>query len=308
MLRKILIGTRESELAVWQANFIKDLIEKAGHACELVYIKSDGEQDLVSPLYEMGVQGIFTKTLDAALLNNKIDIAVHSLKDVPTQLPEGLVLAATPERGNHKDVLVYKNEADLPENNENYVIATSSLRRKSQWLNRFPTHKTETLRGNINKRLQKLIETGNWNGALFAHAGIERIGLQVPFKIELDWMLPAPAQGALGIVCRNNDPEILEICKSLNHNDTQIATRTERNFLRELMGGCTMPIAAYAYVLNGILFFEGNVLSIDGKQKAEVYLEARLEDSKFIGEKAAQQLIHNGGALILKTFQKNRNF
>ncbi|MDP1725296.1 MAG: hydroxymethylbilane synthase [Bacteroidota bacterium] len=308
MLRNILIGTRESELAVWQAVFIKGLIEKTGNNCELVYIKSDGEQDLVSPLYEMGVQGIFTKTLDAALLNHKIDIAVHSLKDVPTQLPEGLVLAATPERGNHKDVLVYKNEGDLPEARENYIIATSSLRRKAQWLNRFPSHETETLRGNINTRLQKLIENQNWNGALFAHAGIERIDLKVPYKIELDWMLPAPAQGALGIVCRKDDPEILEICKTLNHDDTQLATRTERNFLRELMGGCTMPIAAYAHVLNGNLVFKGNVLSIDGKQKAEVQLEVNIEDAKFAGEKAAQQLINNGGAIILKTFQKNRNF
>ncbi len=303
MFKKILIGTRESELAVWQANFIKSLIEPSGFICELVFIKSDGEHDLVSPLYEMGVQGIFTKALDMALLNKKIDLAVHSLKDVPTQLPEGIVMAATPKRGNHQDVLVYTEETNLPANQENYTIATSSLRRKAQWLNRYPTHQTESLRGNINTRLEKLIHNKNWNGALFAYAGIERIGLTVPYKQILDWMLPAPAQGALGVVCRKEDNEIREICKGLNDEDTSLTVMAERTFLRTLMGGCTMPIAAYAQVIDERIIFNGNVLTIDGKSKAEVHIEMDKDDALQAGEKAANQLLNNGGKAILKTFQ-----
>src|SRR4030095_14454511 len=197
MEKIIRIGTRESQLAVWQAEQVKSLLGQHGLASALVYIKSEGDIDLKTPLYEMGVQGVFTRALDIALLNDKIDIAVHSMKDVPTQLANGVVQAAILKRASYKDLFVYKNSISfLNDFDSTAVIATSSIRRKAQWLNRYPNHAIENLRGNVNTRLKKVSER-NWNGAVFAAAGLERINLRPSNSIELDWMLPAPAQGAI---------------------------------------------------------------------------------------------------------------
>ncbi len=302
MSQIIKIGTRKSPLAIWQATFVADLLKENGYNTELVFIESDGENDLTSPLYELGIQGIFTRTLDRALLNQEIDIAVHSLKDVPTQLAKGITLAATPERGNPFDLLVFKNESRLPEDCPDFTIATSSLRRRSQWLNRYPTHRTDILRGNINTRLEKLISTSHWDGALFAAAGIERIGLVTPHQVSLEWMLPAPAQGTLGIMCRNEDQKILDICKRLHHEDTMMATSAERMFLKTLMGGCSMPIAAYAKVNDDKLHIHGNILTIDGGMKAEVHLEVNRKEAHIAGRMAAEQLLNNGGEAIINSF------
>src|SRR5688572_19199786 len=177
MNQQIRIGTRDSQLALWQANFVKDGLKKNNVDSVLVPIQSEGDKDLVSPLYEMGVQGIFTRSLDIALLDGRIDIAVHSMKDVPTKLPNGIMQAAVLERASYADVLVYKNNPDfLSDRNGQAVIATSSIRRKAQWLNRYPNHRLENLRGNVNTRLRKL-EENDWNGAIFAAAGLERINL-----------------------------------------------------------------------------------------------------------------------------------
>ena len=212
-MNKVLqIGTRDSQLAVWQATHVQQLLAAKGFASELVYIKSEGDIDLVTPLYEIGVQGIFTKTLDAALLGKRIDIAVHSMKDVPTQLAKGIVQAAVLKRASYKDLFVYKdasivNDWQLTEPSLDApsaaagIIATSSIRRKAQWLSRYPNHTIENLRGNVNTRLRKLAEH-NWNGAIFAAAGLERIEVRPGNSIELDWMLPAPAQGAIMVVCK----------------------------------------------------------------------------------------------------------
>src|SRR5580765_5220899 len=254
MGKLIRIGTRESQLAVWQATRVKELLAQNGFAAELIYIKSEGDIDLQTPLYEMGVQGIFTKSLDIALLNNKIDIAVHSMKDVPTQLAKGITQAAVLERASYKDLLVYKDssvvngqwsmvneapakfEALFTIHNSPLTIATISIRRKAQWLNRFPNHNIENLRGNVNTRLKK-VEESNWDGAIFAAAGLERINLRPKDSIELDWMLPAPAQGAIMVVCRQGDDFCLESCASFNDVDTASCTKVERDFLKTLLGG-----------------------------------------------------------------------
>jgi len=301
MSKKLRVGTRDSQLAVWQAEHVCKLLAAKGVETEIIFIKSDGEFDLKTPLYEMGVSGIFTKTLDIALLQSRIDIAVHSLKDVPTQIARGLTLATVPKRGNPIDILVYKNE--LPTAEKAYTAATSSLRRKAQWLHRFPSHRFENLRGNINTRVRKLVENDEWNGAVFAAAGVERIGLEIPKKIDLDWMLPAPGQGALAIACRENDRSTIEKIKPLNHEITEITTAAERLFLRTLMGGCSMPIAAFAEIKNDQLHFEGNVLSIDGKEKAEVKMIFE-KNNKNAGEIAAKELLKNGGKAIIKNLQK----
>jgi len=305
MQRKIKLGTRESKLALWQTNYIQQLLNKVGVETEVILIKSEGDIDLVSPLYELGVQGIFTKSLDIALLNGTIDIAVHSLKDVPTQTAENICIAAIPERGNPKDVLVYRDELPQESTGKEYTIATSSLRRRAQWLNRYPHHRIENLRGNINSRLDKLIKNKDWNGALFAAAGVERISLKVPFLKQLDWMLPAPAQGALAIACRNDDEEIKQICAAFNHYETTICVNAERQFLRKLMGGCSMPIAALAVIENNKMKFESNVLSIDGKRKAAVSIVFEPIHYSEAGNIAALQLLSEGGEEILKLLKSN---
>lgn len=318
MNRVIRIGTRDSQLAVWQATWVQKLLEEKGIATELVYIKSEGDIDLVTPLYEIGVQGIFTKTLDAALLSNKIDIAVHSMKDVPTQLAKGIREAAVLQRASHKDLLVYKDDTTPeaigyvngewqdhgPWTVDHKLFATSSVRRKAQWLNRYPNHQFDNLRGNVNTRLRKL-EESNWQGAIFAAAGLERINLRPEKSIELDWMLPAPAQGAVMVVCREDEQEIFEQCATLNHEATAICASAERTFLRALMGGCATPISALATIANNEFIFRGNVLSLDGKQKIAVIHKTSIEKATTTAETAAKEIIEKGGAEIIRVIRSN---
>jgi hydroxymethylbilane synthase len=305
MGKTIRIGTRESQLAVWQARQVKELLTRSGYAAELIYLKSEGDIDLQTPLYEIGVQGIFTRSLDIALLNDKIDIAVHSMKDVPTQLANGIIQAAILKRASYKDLLVYKNDISfLSDFNSTAVIATSSIRRKAQWLNRYPYHKIENLRGNVNTRLHKL-EENNWNGAMFAAAGLERINLRSANTIELDWMLPAPAQGAIMMVCRNGDDFCLNACHHFNDADTALCTKIERDFLRTLYGGCSTPISALAVIKNDVVYFKGNILSPDGKEKAELESSAPIFDRVNMGAKMALQLLQKGGQAIAENIHKN---
>ncbi|MBO9151166.1 hydroxymethylbilane synthase [Chitinophaga sp. GCM10012297] len=303
MDKVIRIGTRESQLALWQANLVKDLLTANGHSAELVPIKSDGDIDLITPLYEIGVQGIFTKSLDAAMLANRIDIAVHSFKDVPTQLPKGLMNAAVIERGNVKDLLVYKNDTDFL-NDTAYTanIATSSIRRKAQWLRRYPQHQLHNLRGNVNTRLQKLASE-NWDAAIFAAAGLERINVRPANSVILNWMLPAPAQGAIVVACRENDGFCREALAPLNHTETALCTSIERAFLRTLLGGCTTPISAYAYVSDGRVVFEGNLCSLNGDRSITVTRQAPVETAGGIGKDAAEEVLAKGGDIIIEAIR-----
>ena len=300
------IGTRESELAVWQATQVQTLLKDAGYSSELIYIKSDGDINLVKPLYELGVQGIFTKTLDAALLNNKIDIAVHSMKDVPTQLARGIKQAAVLKRASYKDVLVYQEETivdgwQLTNDTKDFslqvegIIATSSIRRKAQWLNRYPQHTFENLRGNINTRIKKL-NNSNWNGAIFAAAGLERINLRPENSIDLNWMLPAPAQGAIMVVCREEDTFSFDACTIFNDADTALCTKLERDFLRTLLGGCSTPISALAEVKDNAILFKGNICSVDGKEKIEIEKQTEINDSEQSGISAANEILKDARA------------
>lgn len=304
MKQVIHIGTRESQLAVWQAMQVKELLAAENIAAELHYIKSEGDIDLKTPLYEMGVQGIFTRSLDSALLNNRIDIAVHSMKDVPTQLPKGIVQAAALKRASYKDLLIYKGElSELTASHSPLTIATSSIRRKAQWLNRYPHHTIENLRGNVNTRMTKVAES-NWHGAIFAAAGLERINLRPANSLELDWMLPAPAQGAIMVVCREEDNHIAAACQAFNDEDTALCTKIERDFLRTLLGGCSTPISALAEVKNGQVFFQGNILSVDGRQKAGIEKTINKDQALTAGHTLAQELLANGGQAIAEQIQK----
>jgi hydroxymethylbilane synthase len=307
MNRVLKIGTRDSQLAVWQATLAKDELAKHDVESELAYIKSEGDIDLSTPLYEIGVQGVFTRTLDAALLTNKIDVAVHSMKDVPTLLAKGIAQAAVLKRASYKDIFVYNGEsleinAQLANQNSQLTIATSSIRRKAQWLHRYPNHIVENLRGNVNTRLKKVKEN-NWNGAIFAAAGLERIHLRPESSIELDWMLPAPAQGAIMIVCRTNDAEAKEACGKLNDEATALCAKIERDFLRTLMGGCSTPISALAIVEDGTVYFKGNIFSLDGKDFASVEKNSLIQNALTLGVEAANEVLSNGGKQIAEAIR-----
>lgn len=301
MNKVIRIGTRESALALWQAHTFQDLLNSKGFSNELIPIKSEGDLDLVQPLYEMGTVGIFTKTLDAALLNNRIDLAIHSMKDVPTLLPKGIQQAAVLERGPVKDVLVKKTNAsslEIPQ-----IIATGSLRRKAQWLSKFPNHNIVPLRGNIQTRLKKL-KNEDWDGAIFAEAALVRLKTENENVNILDWMIPAPAQGALMIVCKSKDKALLNVIKQFNHLETALCTQIERDFLRTLEGGCTAPIGALANVEGNNIQFQGGVFSLDGKRKF-IIDETFEKSTELKGVKLANQLLKKGAVELLQEFKSS---
>ena len=296
----IRIGTRSSELALWQANTVAGQLNHLGHKTEIVKIDSIGDVVLDKPLYELGITGVFTKNLDIALLNGKIDIAVHSFKDVPTKLPEGMVQAAVLRRGDYNDVLILKEDENFF-TNDSAVIATGSLRRKAQWLYRYPHHKITGLRGNVNTRLQKL-EDNDWDGAIFAAVGLKRLKLLPPQEehIKLDWMVPAPAQGAVMIAALEKDEDILEICKELNDEMTAQCVGIERTFLRVLEGGCTAPIGALAMNWEGTIKFRAVLFSPDGKKKLEFYKEVEADNVSDLGEYAANYILDRGGKKLMR--------
>lgn len=296
-MQKILkIGTRDSQLALWQANKVKDLLAEKGIASELVPVKSEGDLDLVTPLYAMGVEGVFTKTLDAYLLSNKIDIAVHSMKDVPTQLAQGIVEAAVLPRASYKDILVYGKDKSKQESYSK--IGTGSIRRKAMLLHRYPDCVIDNLRGNVQTRLQKLADS-DWDGAVFAEAGLSRMDLLPEHYETLDWMLPAPAQGAIMIVCREAEKETWSYCNQLNDRDTAMCVTIERDFLKTLMGGCSTPISALAQVKGDQIHFLGNICSPDGKELIETEHIFMPAEAGTAGKIAAEALLSKGAGKIV---------
>ena len=300
MSKIIRIGTRDSQLALWQAHTVRDQLESLGYKTEIISVKSTGDLLLDKPLYELGITGIFTKTLDIAMINGTVDIAVHSMKDVPTRLPKGIVQSAVLPRANTQDILVYK---DLEFLKSNGTIATGSLRRQAQWLNKYPTHKVVDLRGNVNTRLQKL-QDNPWNGAIFAKAGLERIEVLPQNHIDLDWMVPAPAQGAMVVVSMENDTFSTDAVRQLNDSDTDICTHVEREFLQVLEGGCTAPIGALAKIDKDRLHFEGILLSLDGTQKLSIKKSISPQNYTDFGKLCAQEILNNGGKEMMKKIKK----
>lgn len=302
MNRKIRIGTRDSKLALWQAHTVQSLLEAMGVATELVAVKSEGDLDLVTPLYAMGVQGVFTKTLDAFLLSNRIDIAVHSLKDVPTQFAQGLTQAAVLKRGAVQDIFVpHPEKKDKP---GHAVVGTGSVRRKAQWLHRYPEARIDNLRGNVQTRLQKLADS-DWDGAIFAAAGLERLGIRPEGSVDLDWMLPAPSQGAVMVACRLSDTETLHACAPLNDAHTALCVQIERDFLKTLMGGCSTPISAYAEISGDHIHFRGNILRSDGSEKMETEKFVPLSEAATLGTACATELLAQGADQIVQSIRNS---
>ena len=303
MNKVIRIGTRDSQLALWQAHTVENQLQALGYKTQIVPVKSAGDLKLDTPLYELGITGIFTKTLDVAMLNNTVDIAVHSLKDVPTALPKGIVQAAVLKRASTLDILVTKELIDykMP-----LTIATGSLRRKAQWLHKYPTHTVVDLRGNVNTRLQKL-QDNSWQGAIFAKAGLERIDVLPSRYTSLDWMTPAPAQGAMTIVALEKDPFCIEATQKLNDTPSQICTQIERDFLRTLEGGCTAPIGALAKIEGETIEFKGCLLSLDGTKKIAIEKTISLDLAAKAGDAFAKEELQKGGDVLLKEIKAAMN-
>jgi len=303
MGKTIRIGTRDSELALWQAKTVEKKLKDLGYTTQIIAVKSEGDIILDKPLYELGITGIFTKTLDIAMINGQVDIAVHSMKDVPTALPTGIVQAAVLERANILDILVHNGNTDFLQSVA--TIATGSLRRQAQWWNKYPKHTVVDLRGNVNTRMQKL-KDNDWNGAIFAAAGLERINLKPENYIDLDWMIPAPAQGAMVVVAMANDNFTIDAVSQLNDIETEICTHIERQFLKTLEGGCTAPIGAIAKYNEDedTIEFKGVLLSIDGKQKLEIQRNVPISEWKKLGFHSAQEILNNGGTELMAAIKK----
>jgi hydroxymethylbilane synthase len=292
-MKKIHIGTRSSKLALWQAKKVQQLIREHSGEAQIVPVESHGDIDLKTPIYELGIQGVFTKTLDIALLNKQVDIAVHSYKDVPTKLAEGLTIAAVLKRDNPSDMLLVKKDAASIKR-----IATSSIRRKAQWLNRYPDHEVFNVRGNVQTRLEKFAQE-KWDAIIFAAAGLERLNCVPENASLIDWMLPAPAQGVVVVICREEDTGIQQLCAAFHDTDTAVCTGVERDFLSQLYGGCSAPIGAYATINNDQVYFRGNLLSTDGKIRFDIAEYYPLAHAAQIGHHAAQQILQQGGDKII---------
>lgn len=297
----IRIGTRNSPLAMWQAKEVEQKLQNLGYETVLVPVLSSGDKNLNQPLYSLGITGVFTKDLDIALLNNEIDIAVHSLKDVPTILPQNIEVSAVLERDFPQDVLVRKSSSknkDLAE----LKIATSSLRRRAFWSEKFPNTHFSDIRGNVQTRLKKL-EEGDFDATLFSLAGIKRMEMELEYEM-LDFMISAPSQGVVAISSRVDDVETKAILQKINHKTTQICVEIERNFLRTLEGGCTAPIGAIAIFEENKIKFSGRLNSLDGSKTINVVEEFEYDDSENYGKKFAEFVLENGGKEMMEEIKK----
>lgn len=301
------IGTRDSALAMWQARHVATLLKSEGIETELLPIKSEGDLDLTTPLSEMGGKGVFTKALDLALLEGTIDLAVHSYKDLPTQQPHPLMVAAVLEREDPSDVLVapggvpFLEKPDMPA-----VIATSSHRRKAQWLHRYPSHEVVPIRGNVQTRLKK-IESENRDGAIFAAAGLLRVGLEKVITRRLDWMVPAPAQGALAVMIREEDRAAWPALTRLNDSTTWLCTEAEREVLTRLEAGCSAPLGAYAWLDGEELVLHAVVLTLDGSLQYDLEMRAPAAEPNRLGFRIADALLEQGASELMEDLRKVRS-
>lgn len=295
-MKSIRIGTRNSALALWQAREVARHLQNSNHLTEIVPIVSSGDKNLTQPLYSLGITGIFTRDLDVALLNDEIDIAVHSLKDVPTQMPENIELIAHLERDFPQDVLIRKESAKNKELHE-LKLATSSLRRRAFWLKNFPTAEFSDIRGNIQTRLQKL-EEGDFDATILSLAGIKRMKMDIDYEM-LPFLIPAASQGVIAVAGHSDKKEINEILGSINHRPTQICVEMERNFLSTLEGGCTAPIGAFAEIFDDQIRFKAALCSLDGKNTIATDENFIYNEEENFGEKFARVVLENGGKELM---------
>lgn len=292
----LIIGSRGSQLALWQARWVQSALAAQGHESRIEIIKTTGDQVQHVPLPSVGSKGLFTKEIEEALLAGSIDIAVHSLKDLPTELPDGLVIAATPEREDPRDAIVGKKLADLPAGAR---VGTSSLRRSAQLRRLRSDLDIESIRGNVDTRLRKLDE-GQYDAVLLASAGLHRLGCgdRIAEVLEPESMCPAVGQGALGIETRP-EGRGFEVCSALDHPSTRAAVTAERAMLKALGGGCHVPIGAYARIEQGKLLIHGLVIAPDGGRSARDSMSGLPADAEGLGRRLADALLEKGANDIL---------
>jgi hydroxymethylbilane synthase len=305
MSREIVIGSRGSKLALWQSEWVKARLEESGARVRIEIFKTSGDVMRDVPLATIGGQGAFTKELEVALLDGRIDVAVHSLKDLPTVNPEGLSITATPPREDARDALVLRSDADaggasiesLP---AGAVVGTSSLRRIAQLKHLRPDVRVKDLRGNVDTRLRKL-DAGEYDAAILASAGLLRLGLgrRISAAIETDVMLPAVSQGSLGVQTRAHDEETNALVSRLDDAPTRAAVIAERALLRKLGGGCQVPIAAHARVGEGRLRLDGLVASLDGSRVIRDSVEADEREAEAAGDRLAARMLERGAGELL---------
>ncbi len=309
MKKKIVIGTRKSELALWQANYVKKEIEKKNRnvKVELKKITTKGDKILDVALSKIGDKGLFTKELERALLSGEIDLAVHSLKDLQTELPKGLKLAAVTKRHAPEDVLIARKKKitieDLP---EGATVATGSVRRKSQLLSIRPDLNIVDIRGNVPTRIQKFLDS-NWDAMILARAGVERLKLKryISSVIPTYQILPAVGQGALGIETRSDDKELDEILSTIHDEKVYRAALAERAFLKKLEGGCQAPVAAFAEVKSNGLYLSGFVGSFDGTLTFRKKIRGSKNAPQKLGETLAKEMLKAGAKEILDEIYGN---
>lgn len=295
-MKSIRIGTRNSALALWQAREVARHLQNNNYLTEIVPIISSGDKNLLQPLYSLGITGVFTRDLDIALLNDEIDIAVHSLKDVPTNLPGNLEIVAYLERDYPQDVLIRKESAKHKEFHE-LKLATSSLRRRAFWLKNFPDAEFSDIRGNIQTRLKKL-EEGDFDATILSLAGLKRMKMDIDYEM-IPFMIPAPSQGVIAVAGHSEKKEINEILSSINHEPTQICVEMERNFLNTLEGGCTAPIGAFAEIFEDQIRFKAALCSLDGKNCIATDENFIYNEEENFGEKFAKAVLENGGKELM---------
>lgn len=295
-MKSIRIGTRNSALALWQAREVARHLQNLNYLTEIIPIVSSGDKNLNQPLYSLGITGIFTRDLDTALLNDEIDIAVHSLKDVPTKLPENIELIAYLERDYPQDVLIRRKSAENKDFHE-LKLATSSLRRRAFWLKHYPDAEFSDIRGNIQTRLQKL-EEQDFDATLLSLAGIKRMNMDIDYEM-LPLMIPAPSQGVIAVAGHSDKQEINDILKQISHKETQICVEIERNFLSTLEGGCTAPIGAFAEIIENQIRFKAALCSLDGKNYIATDESFEYNEEENFGEKFANIVLENGGKELM---------
>ncbi|MBK7105659.1 MAG: hydroxymethylbilane synthase [Ignavibacteriae bacterium] len=307
---KLILGSRGSELALWQANFVKKELENKNKnlEVEIKIINTKGDKILDVALSKIGDKGLFTKELEVKLLNNEIDIAVHSLKDLQTDIPKGLKLACVTKRHDVEDVLISKKKKEtILSLRENATVATGSLRRRSQLKHLRPDINIVELRGNVPTRINKFLES-NWDAIILARAGVERLKLQkhISSIIPIDQILPAVGQGALGIEINEKNKFAEEIVKSIHNENTYCAVIAERALLKKLEGGCQVPIGAYAEVKSNGLYLEGLVASLDGSISFRAKVKGKKSEAEKLGKILANELLKSGANKILKEINEIR--
>lgn len=301
------VVTRESQLALWQTNYVISLLKEAHPQCdfEIVRMETKGDKILDQALSSIGDKGLFTQELESAMLNHEVDFAVHSLKDMPTKLPEGLNLSAVIKRHDHRDALLSKSSSDIAGLPKDAVVGTSSLRRKSQLLHLRPDLRVRDLRGNVNTRLRKYQEE-DFDAIILASAGLDRLnfGDVITRRLETDQFMSAVGQGAVVIESRTDDKEVEALLTPINDKDTELAIRAERAFMRVLEGGCQVPMGAYASIEGESIILEGFVGSLDGKVLLRDHIKYSYEEPEIAGEKLASKMISQGAKELLASVCK----